>query len=84
MSFEPAGRTQEILQEEALKYFNTMIGYRQQRLSGATASIPTVLWYVIAIGALINIAFMWMLDMRFTPSIILNGLVSFFLGIMIS
>ncbi|RPI39204.1 MAG: DUF4239 domain-containing protein, partial [Hyphomicrobiaceae bacterium] len=82
LSLEPAGKTQEILQEEALRYFNTMIGYRQQRLSGATSSIPGVLWYVVAIGALINIAFMWMLDMKFMPNIILTGLVSSFLGIM--
>ena len=82
LSLEPAGKTQEILQEEALRYFNTMIGYRQQSLSGATSSIPAVLWYVVAIGALINIAFMWMLDMKFMPNIILTGLVSSFFGIM--
>jgi hypothetical protein len=57
LSLEPAGKTQEILQVEVLRYFNTMIGYRQQRLSGATSSIPAVLWYVVAIGSLINIAF---------------------------
>jgi hypothetical protein len=83
LSFEPTGKTEEILHSEVLKYFNTMIGHREHRLSGVTTSIPTVLWYVVAIGALINIAFMWMLDMKFMPNIILNGLVSFFLGIMI-
>jgi len=83
LGFEPAGKSQEILHTEVLKYFNTMIGHREYRLSGVTASIPTVLWYVVAIGALINIVFMWMLDMRLMPNIILSGLVSFFLGIMI-
>jgi hypothetical protein len=83
LSFEPGGKTQEILHNEVLKYFNATIGHREHRLSGVTTSIPTVLWYVVGIGALINIAFMWMLDMKFVPNLILNGLVSFFLGVMI-
>jgi hypothetical protein len=83
LSFEPTAKSHEILHNEVLKHFNSMIGHREYRLSGVTASIPTVLWYVVAIGALINIAFMWMLDMKFMPNIILNGLVSLFLGIMI-
>jgi hypothetical protein len=58
LSFEPTKKSHEILHNEVLKYFNTMIGHREYRLSGVTASIPTVLWYVVAIGALMNIAFM--------------------------
>jgi hypothetical protein len=83
LAFEPQTKTQEILHSEILRYFNVMIGHREQRLTGVSASIPEVLWYVVAIGALINIAFMWMLEMRFMPNLILTGLVSFFLGIMI-
>ena len=40
-------------------------------------------WYVVLIGALINIVLIWMLDMRFFTHLILGGLISFFLGVMI-
>jgi hypothetical protein len=46
LGFESTGKSQEMLHTEVLKYFNTMIGHREYRLSGVTASIPTVLWYV--------------------------------------
>jgi hypothetical protein len=42
-----------------------------------------VFWYVVLIGALINIILIWMLDMRFFTHLILGGLLSFFLGVMV-
>jgi hypothetical protein len=83
MSFEPTDRGQQLAQEETLNDFNDLIQFRQQRLTGVRTSIPGVLWYVVAIGAAINIIFIWLLDMRFTIHMILGGIVSFFLGVMI-
>ena len=37
----------------------------------------------VAIGALINIVLIWMLDMRFFAHMLLGGIMSFFLGVMI-
>jgi hypothetical protein len=83
LAFEPENKTQDIFHGEILRYFNTLIGYRQQRLSGVSTSIPGVLWYVVAIGAAFNLLFLWMLEIRFVPLLILSGIVSFFLGVMI-
>ena len=49
----------------------------------SSLTIPGVFWYVVLIGALINIVLIWMLDMRFFTHLILGGLISFFLGVMI-
>jgi hypothetical protein len=38
---------------------------------------------VVAIGALLNIAFLWMLHMDLVPQILLGGITGFFLGIVI-
>ena len=46
-------------------------------------SIPGVFWYVVLIGAAMNVVLIWMLDMRFFAHLVLGGLVSFFLGVMI-
>jgi hypothetical protein len=83
MSYEPATKTQEQLQNELLRYLDAMMIAREQRLAAVTASIPPVLWYVVFIGAFLMIAFMWMLHMELVSQIVLGGITSFFLGIMI-
>jgi hypothetical protein len=83
LSYEPTTKTQELLQGELLRYLDGMMVSREQRLTAVTATIPGVLWYVVVIGALLTIAFLWMLYMELAPQIILGGLTAFFLGIMI-
>jgi Protein of unknown function (DUF4239) len=83
MAYEPATKTQELLQSELLRYLDAMMVAREQRLAAVTASIPRVLWYVVFIGAFVMIAFIWMLRMELVQQIILGGITAFFLGIMI-
>jgi hypothetical protein len=83
LSFEPATKTQELLQSELLHYLDEMMVSREQRLAAVTAAIPRVLWYVVVIGAFLMIAFLWMLYIELVPQIILGGITAFFLGIMI-
>lgn len=83
LSFEPTSHPQRLLQEQSIKYFDDINNARQDRLTGVSTAIPGVLWYVVAIGALINILLIWLLDMRFTLHMILGGIISFFLGVMI-
>ena len=83
MSYEPATKTQEVLHSELLRYLDAMMVSREQRLASVTAAIPPVLWYVVAIGAFLSIAFLWMLHMELAPQILLGGVTAFFLGIVI-
>lgn len=83
LTFEPLTKTQGIVHAEALRDFNDLVANRQQRLAGVRTSIPGVMWYAVAIGAIINIVLLWMLNMRFTIHLILSGIVAFFLGVMI-
>lgn len=46
-------------------------------------AIPGVLWYVVAIGAFINLLLIWLLDARFVLHLIIGGIISFFLGVII-
>lgn len=82
-SYEPATKTQELMQDELLRYLDAMMVAREQRLAAVTASIPRVLWYVVFVGAFLMIAFLWMLLMELVPQIVLGGTTAFFLGIMI-
>jgi hypothetical protein len=83
LRFEPKTNSAEILQRQMLQTFNALMESRQRRLAGVETRIPGVLWFVVAIGAVINIVLIWMLKMRFFTHIVLGGIVAFFLGIVI-
>jgi hypothetical protein len=73
LSFEPATRTQELLQREMLDYLNIMTMSRELRLPGVAEAIPGVLWLTVVIGALLTIAFVWMLCTERTAQFLLGG-----------
>jgi uncharacterized protein len=83
LSFETTDKAQEVLHGEMMRYFNAMNVAREQRLSAVFPSIPDVLWYVLIVGALGTIIFMWMLHMDLVPQLLLSGITSLFLGVMI-
>lgn len=83
ISLRPLDHTQALLQDQSMKYFGELSDARQERLTGVNTSLPGVLWYVLLIGAFINILLIWLLEMRFSLHMILGGILSFFLGVMI-
>lgn len=83
IAFKPQDKSEEIVHAEALRQFNAYIELRRERLANVTTGIPAVLWWVVAIGAVLNIAFVWLLDMEIHVHLILGGILSLFLGIVI-
>ncbi|WP_368413924.1 hypothetical protein [Falsiroseomonas sp.] len=83
LAFEPQTRTQEITHTSVLKSFNDMVTLRQQRLAGVDASIPGALWYTVAIGGLITVVFLLLLDMRLGLHLFTTGMITTFLGLMV-
>ena len=82
-AYEPQRISQQLLHAEALRQFNTFVEVRRTRLANIAGSIPGVLWYVVLMGAALNILLFWMFDMRFLVHMILGGIVAFFLGMRI-
>lgn len=81
-SFEPKTASQAEIHREMLRYFNALNIAREQRQSAVLSSIPDVLWYVLLIGALVTIVFLWMLHMDLLPQILFGGITAIFIGIM--
>jgi hypothetical protein len=81
-SFEPESKTQEVLHGEIIREFNAMTVSREQRLSAVTSGMPAVLWYVVLIGGVLTLLFLWMIHMDFIPQIFLGVLTALFLGVM--
>ena len=83
VSFEPSKRSEEILHAETLRQLNSQVELRRSRLANVTAGIPAVLWWVVALGAVISIILLAMLDMEIHVHVILGAAVSLFLGVVI-
>src|ERR1700757_1294354 len=81
-SFEPKTASQGEIHREMLRYFNTLNVAREQREGAVFSSVPDVLWYVLLIGALVTIVFLWMLHMDLLPQILFGGITAIFLGVM--
>jgi hypothetical protein len=83
LTYNPAEPGREIVYAETLRQFNNLVETRRARLANVTTGIPAVLWWVVAAGALINIALICMLDMQIHVHLLLGGAISLFLGIVI-
>jgi len=82
--FEPQSKAQELLHENTLRQFNSFYERRRARIYSLTSGIPTILWYTVAVGALVNMILLWLFDLRPHAHWTLGGLVSFYLGTVIS
>lgn len=82
--FEPASANHEIMLAETDRQFYSLLEHRAVRLYSVTTGIPGIMWYVVFLGAAVNIVFIWLLDMSLRAQFFLGGLMSFFVGAMIS
>jgi len=83
LTYNPTEPSREIIYAETLRQFNNLVEIRRSRLANVTTGIPAVLWWVVAVGALINIALICMLEMELHVHLLLGGAMSLFLGIVI-
>jgi hypothetical protein len=81
--FEPKTRGQEIIHAETFSAFNDVTKLRRLRLFRVRTGIPAIMWYVVVIGAFLNIAFVWLFDMKLISHLFLGGMLSFFIGTVI-
>ena len=82
--FDPQSKAQELLHQNTLRQFNTFYEDRRARIYSLTSGIPPILWYTVAVGVLINMILLWLFDLRPRAHFILGGLISFYLGTIIS
>jgi Protein of unknown function (DUF4239) len=82
-AFEPLTKDDEIVHAETVRQFNTFLEHRRIREYAVTTGIPAVMWYVVVVGAIINIALVWLFEMKLLTHLFLGGLLSFFLGAVI-
>jgi len=82
LDFQPATPAQEILHAEALRQFNHFLEARRMRLFSVPSGLPAVMWYVMIVGAVLNLALCWLFEMRFITQLLLGGILAAYLGTM--
>jgi hypothetical protein len=82
LEFQPRTPAEEILHAEALRQFNHFLECRRMRLFSVNSSLPASMWYVMILGAVLNIAICWLFDMRFVTQLVLGGILAAYLGTM--
>jgi hypothetical protein len=82
--YEPATEGQKILHSETTRQFYRFLELRSKRLYSATAGIPGIMWYVVILGAFVSIFLTWLLNMSLVAHLFLGGVLSFFIGTMVS
>ena len=82
--FEPVTEGQKIVHGETTRLFYRFLELRADRQYSATAGIPGIMWYVVILGAFISILLIWLLNMSLVANLFLGGLLSFFIGTMVS
>ncbi len=83
ISLKDPSDQEKYIQQFSIQHFEEMASLGLQRRNAAETAIPTVMWYVVLVGTLINFGLMWSFDMRFLTQLFLGGLVAFFLGALI-
>lgn len=83
-AFEPKTSGQHILHAETTKQFYEFLEFRAERLYNATSGIPEIMWFVVLLGAFLTIFLVWLFNMSLIAQLFLGGLLSFFIGIMVS
>jgi len=83
-AFEPASEGKKILHAEALRAFNALIEVRRQRLEAVAFAVPTTLWSVIVVGAILAIVASFAFSMEsFWIHATMTGLLAAMIGLLV-
>jgi Protein of unknown function (DUF4239) len=83
IQFEPATSGQQILHSQVLTQYNDVAGLRRQRLHAIGGGLPSVMWSVVLIGALLAITATYFLEINPTLHFIMTGFLSMFIGLIV-
>ena len=80
VSFQPKDERDQAIFSEVFYRYNQLIDLRRERLAAVTTGLPAVLWWVMMLGAALNIILIWMLNMEIHVHVVLATVLSLFLG----
>jgi len=83
-SFKPNHEAgEEALHRETLRTFDEFVERRRTRIQAGGTSIQTVIWYVVLIGAALNVFILWLFDLKRTSHFVIGGVLTIFIGLVV-
>jgi Protein of unknown function (DUF4239) len=80
-NYQSPNPSQAMVQAEAMRQFNVLVERRSLRLQSVTDGLPSTLWFVLVLGAIINILLTWLFVIKNRKlDVIINLLVGLLLG----
>jgi hypothetical protein len=84
VGFEPERDSAQAMRHaNMLREFDEFVEARQARIAARGAKVPTIMWYIVIVGAVLNIVVIWMFDVRRSTHAIIGGTMSLFIGLVI-
>lgn len=83
VEFQPTDTGAGIRHAETLRALNDFIEARRLRISAGAEAIPKIMWFIVLVGAVMNVLVIWMFDLRPFTHAIIGGTLSLFIGLVI-
>jgi len=83
VQYEPSTNGQQILHAQVLHQYNDVAGLRRQRLHAIGGGLPSVMWSVVLIGALLTITVTYLLKIDRNLHFVMTGFLSMFIGLIV-
>lgn len=83
VAFEPKTAGQQILHGQALGQYNDIAGLRRKRLHAIDAGLPSVMWSVVLLGAVLVMGITYLLRVQRTVQFVLTGCLAMFIGLVV-
>lgn len=81
--FEPSGARETLNHTQALRSFAEFVDHRRMRIAQGAESVPSVMWWVVLAGAVLNIVVVWAFDLRRLSHALVGGALALFIGAVI-
>jgi hypothetical protein len=82
-AIEPKSAGATARYSETLRALDSFVEARRMRISAGTGAIPKIMWFIVLVGAAMNVAVIWMFDLRPFTHAIIGGTISLFIGLVI-
>lgn len=81
--YKPEDTGAAIRHAETLRALNEFIEARRLRIDAGDEAIPKIMWFVVLVGAVMNIIVIWMFNLRPFTHAVIGGTLSLFVGLVI-
>jgi hypothetical protein len=82
-AYRPTNPGESIRYAETLRALDGFVQARRLRISAGDSAIPRIMWFIVLVGAFMNVMVIWMFDLKAFSHAVIGGTISLFIGLVI-